>query len=419
MIKSVEITNFRSIEHDLIHLDRPITIIVGPNGVGKTNLLLALRFLKNSIAFGPTRAIQIAGGLDQVFRMKARRTRECTIKVTVKIPEKESVLSSFQVFNIGKLLEDLKGNVFSYEISLSYSSDEKKLVIKNEAIKEVINKNEFVLMDRKSIEKDGSVQEILNARLLISDWFPPIANPNKDDKSSRIAAVKYFLSTEIGSWDDYNLNPFSLRKSSDLLAIEDLKYDGSGLSSYLYRMNKSKSDSAYKIGRRANPEAWKELKNRYSLVLSFIEKIAFDEDISSTNVHLKIKELNSKTLHNAGQVSDGTLKFIALAARILAADYSLLGLEEVENCLHPKAIKELMSLIEDVSDEFETQFVITSHSETVLNVSSIDSILIAHRDSSGATSYKKPINQQTLEIELSDGGFGLGTYWGTHDGLDV
>lgn len=424
MITRVEISNFRSIEHDSIDLARPLTLIVGPNGVGKTNLLLAMRFLKNALTLGPVRAIQVAGGLDQVFRMKARRTRECTIKVSVRIEQFPTPYRLEHIFFESANLEGIGGKEVSYEFCLSYSSEKKSLEIRSEVVKEIRDFDERIIYDRSNSEhvfaKPNVSNEEISTRLFLSSIDYLFTRPAF--LSTYDTQLLAYLSFEVANVSDYNLNPFFLRSSSDLLSVEDIKYDGSGMSSYLYRLQRSTTtnffSSGFHLRRIGNQEAWKDLRSRFSSVLPFVEKLAFNEDISSTNVDLKIKEINSPRQHNAGQVSDGTLKYIALVARILSADYSLIGLEEIENCLHPKAIRELISLVNEMASKFRVQFIITSHSETVLNQCEVDSILVARREADGATVYRVPTNSDTLSAELEAGGFGLGTYWGSHDGVE-
>ncbi len=44
MIESIEIRNFRSLESYQLHIEKPIVLIEGPNGVGKTSILEAIYF---------------------------------------------------------------------------------------------------------------------------------------------------------------------------------------------------------------------------------------------------------------------------------------------------------------------------------------------------------------------------------------
>jgi recombinational DNA repair ATPase RecF len=45
-LKSLHIKNFRALEEIDIDFERPVSVIVGPNAIGKTTLLEAVRLVK-------------------------------------------------------------------------------------------------------------------------------------------------------------------------------------------------------------------------------------------------------------------------------------------------------------------------------------------------------------------------------------
>ncbi|MBN2217197.1 MAG: AAA family ATPase [Pirellulales bacterium] len=69
-LKRVHIENFKSIRHCDVEL-QPLTLLVGPNGSGKTNFLDALRFVGELLRRPPEEAVRILGGAIEPFGIPA------------------------------------------------------------------------------------------------------------------------------------------------------------------------------------------------------------------------------------------------------------------------------------------------------------------------------------------------------------
>jgi predicted ATPase len=69
-ITKVWAKNFRSIEYAELELD-PLTVLVGPNASGKSNLLDILGFLSDAARDGLESAINRRGGIDSIGRRTA------------------------------------------------------------------------------------------------------------------------------------------------------------------------------------------------------------------------------------------------------------------------------------------------------------------------------------------------------------
>ena len=70
----------------------------------------------------------------------------------------------------------------------------------------------------------------------------------------------------------------------------------------------------------------------------------------------------------APALSDGTLRFAALAAAFFQPDMpSVMTLEEIENGVHPNRLRILLELLRTQAEEANTQVVATTHSPTVLD----------------------------------------------------
>ena len=87
MIKSIKIHDFKSIREIELELD-PVTVLVGRSGTGKSNLVQAIRFLRNFL-LNPNEAIQYKFGWDRIVQVRETRPKT-SIEVCFSVPGEES-----------------------------------------------------------------------------------------------------------------------------------------------------------------------------------------------------------------------------------------------------------------------------------------------------------------------------------------
>lgn len=67
-VRSVRIRNYKSLANVELTNLTPVTILVGTNAVGKSNLVDALRFLRDMVVDGLDHAVSKRGGMLPSFR---------------------------------------------------------------------------------------------------------------------------------------------------------------------------------------------------------------------------------------------------------------------------------------------------------------------------------------------------------------
>jgi len=89
---------------------------------------------------------------------------------------------------------------------------------------------------------------------------------------------------------------------------------------------------------------------------------------------------------NINQLSDGTLRFAALAALLLLQDEDkqppIVIIDEPELGLHPAAVKTLCGIIKKLS--YSKQIVLATQSTLVVDNFNIDDIIVVDRDENGS-----------------------------------
>ena len=104
----------------------------------------------------------------------------------------------------------------------------------------------------------------------------------------------------------------------------------------------------------------------------------------TTTVHLQFSGDSEK--YDLGQISSG-LKgvLVLLTAIFFSPPGSLIIIEEPENHLHPASQKGLCAVIQETANRERKQFILTTHSEVILNQFGVDKALFVSRDGPRAT----------------------------------
>lgn len=198
---------------------------------------------------------------------------------------------------------------------------------------------------------------------------------------------------EMQSWRLLQLEPSSLREPDGFTAPAKLGMDGSHLAATLYhlarggngmdvtRANRSKRESS-----ESESPIYGQIASRLSELIDDIYAVCVDRDEKREILTLRVTD-RGQTSHPARGLSDGTLRFLALAVVELDPESKgLLCLEEPENGIHPQRIPAMLRLLEDIAvdtnmplgiDNPLRQVIINTHSPTVVAQAPDDSLLVA------------------------------------------
>jgi predicted ATPase len=157
-------------------------------------------------------------------------------------------------------------------------------------------------------------------------------------------------------------------------------------------------------------------RNSYDLIRKTVQKVApfFDDFqlepllLNPNTIKLEWRHIGSDDYYDASSLSDGTLRFIALATLFLQPvelRASVILIDEPELGLHPYAIELVASLIRQASED--TQVIAATQSPLLLDYFDPDEILVADRVD-GATEIKR-LQPEPLAEWLKD--YSLGQLW--------
>ena len=351
----ITVEGFKSIELiDRLEI-RPINVLIGLNGAGKSNFIGAFSFL-NAVREGNLRNyVMRTGGADKILHFGSNTTQHLTIHISF-----EAGLNQYSI----KLAPDDSDGMYPEE-EIAYfriKEDDRK----------PCGKPLYSRKGEAGISKQRSVQSVVrHVRRHLASW-----------------RIYHFHDTSSKS---------PIKKTSDVDDNHYLRSDGSNLAAFLYYL------------RNRHEESYDLIQRTVRLAAPFfddfvLKPLALNED----KIRLGWRHRGSDAYFNASSLSDGSLRFMALAALLLqpaSLRPSVILVDEPELGLHPYAITILASLIKQAS--VETQIVTSTQSSLFLDHFQPEDVLVADRVD-GATKITR-LDREKLNVWLEE--YSLGQLW--------
>ncbi|QOZ23257.1 AAA family ATPase [Bradyrhizobium sp. CCBAU 51753] len=328
----IAISNYRSIRR-LVMPIQPLSVFVGENGVGKSNLYKSLSLLRDAATGQITRTIADEGGLNSVCWSGIRKRGED-----------------------GRLRLAARFDHVKYAIELGYPAPVEAAfsgepMIKSESIEATHGKRKVLLMERTNSVvrvrgESGAWREHRDAVL-------PSETALAGFLDGRECPEVELIRNAMQSWrfyHDFRSDPASpIRKPCLAITTPALSADGSDLAAALATLSLIREDTA-------------DLQNAIEDAFPGAELRAW-EDNGRCEFDLRLADMPRP--FKAHELSDGTLKYICLLAVFMG--YRLppfIALNEPETSLHPSLLGPLARLIAKASRRADIWIV--THSEPLM-----------------------------------------------------
>jgi predicted ATPase len=205
----------------------------------------------------------------------------------------------------------------------------------------------------------------------------------------------------LASWRVYHVHDTSasspLRKTAKLHDNAFLRPDGSNLPAFLYLLQKK------------HPDTYGLIRRTVQRVAPFFDDFLLNPDpLNEETIRLAWRHKNSDQYFGASSLSDGTLRFVALATLFLQPEKflpSVILVDEPELGLHPSAITLLASLVKQAS--VKTQVILSTQSPQLLDHFEPEDVLVAERVKGGTQLTR--LESSRLAAWLED--YSLGQLW--------
>lgn len=353
-LESITIKGFKSIASiEKLQL-RPINVVIGPNGAGKSNFIGVFSFLRAIREGRLQEYTALNNGADKIIHFGSKTTKQIYLKV------------------------EFENSINRYEILLKPTSGDGLIPILESGYYWVKAKHTTPM--EVPIEKLGKEAGI---------------------SAPGLKGVLSYVATHLERWRVYHFQDTSasspMKKTDEVKDNRFLRADASNLAAFLYRLRQQFLPS-------------------YELIRKSVQRVApfFDDfrlepqALNPNNIQLEWKHKQSDAYFDASSLSDGTLRFIALATLLLQPESlrpSVILVDEPELGLHPYAIIMLAALVRQAS--VKTQIILSTQSPLLLDEFEPEDVLVAYQQDGGTKLSR--LDSQRLEAWLED--YSLGQLW--------
>ena len=408
MLTRLKVSNFKNLVDVDLYLG-PFTCVVGPNGVGKSNLFDAIRFLSalaNHTLMEAAAAVRdqdsrTAPVRDLFHRVGDQYAERMTFEAEMIVPRRA----------IDDLGQEAEASItfLRYSLELAYRETDDSLVrgalvIIKEELVHVTQRDAPQHLSFPHSAKDWRKSAVCgkrNAPYFIStagEGENRVIKLHQDGGSSgrplpRSAAnlprtvlsianaaespTALVARREMESWQMLQLEPSALRRPDEFVSPTYLGADGRYLAATLYRLGRHDEQEV-------NGSVYSQVANRLAELIDDVHEIHIERDEKRELLTLRVKN-EEGTPHPARALSDGTLRFLALA--VLEIDPQMQGvlcLEEPENGIHPARIPAILQLLRDIAVDTQEsvgadnplrQVIVNTHSPVVFQQVPDDSVV--------------------------------------------
>jgi predicted ATPase len=326
-ITNVFVRNYKSLAEAAVDLPR-FCVLVGPNGVGKSNFIDALAFVKDSLSESMDLAFKKRGGQAAVRRRSGGHPTHLGIRLQMTLPGQAKAAYAFEVaakasgrFEISRekcLVEPLFEEPQSFEVHAG------KFKTEIPGIRPLIAPDRLALFAASSIEPYRAVFDFLTAI------------------------------------ETYSIVPDLMRDPQPPDAGDALRRDGSNAAAALKRIKDEKPDAYTRICTLLGKTVEGLVAVDYRAVAGQ-DTLEFRQDVGQKN----------PWRFPATNVSDGTLRMLGLLLAVYQVERpSLVAIEEPEATVHPGAAEIITQVLADA--EHDCQVLITTHSADLLDFKYIE-----------------------------------------------
>lgn len=348
-LRLIELRGYKSIPYDspLKIFFGDVTILLGANGSGKSNILNFFRMLQQMMRGNLQRYIAEAGSNQKFLYYGPKKTP--SLSASLRFEDESN--SDVYEFNLARAVPD-------------------RLIITGETV-------EF----KKAGEDGGVLTELpmnYNESALV------------DTSDEQLMRLRNLLSScKVFQFSDSSvLSP--MRQTGPVDTANYLQSDGGNLAAFLYFLKNNYGES-------------------YRRIRDYVREVVpqfHDFYLAPTNGYISLKWIDKSPndyVMSADQLSDGSMRFIALATLLLEPEEtmpSLIIIDEPELGLHPYAVDQLNEMINDASNH--SQIVVATQSPALIDGFPIESIRVIERNDDSAGTIVRELKDEEFKDWLEE-----------------
>ncbi|MGW7284781.1 AAA family ATPase [Streptomyces sp. NPDC054847] len=384
----LDVENFRSLRRISLPLG-DLTVLVGPNGVGKTNVLKVFDFLADMIQRDLEPALALHGGFDEVAYWGGEKP-PTSLRIGLKATwTTHSSLKAPDEYELTINRRNAPSQERGYTLSRQERFQFKRTQGRGRRI--TISGERATVTDTraaKASEKKFGIQRLSSGL----STLPRLSTTEGGDEVSRVA-------DRLSSFRVFDVAVDAARVPSRLTRSSvTLDQNARNLADFLFWLQR-------------DSDVWDRLLDDARTVLPNLDYIMFDA--AGKTAHDVVVLLQERGLRRPTPLADasyGTVRLLGLLALLYDPNPpALTCIEEIDHGLHPQALELLVERLREASSR--SQFLVATHSPALVDRLHPHEFVVCERDDHGASIIPALTAEEVEEIAEESEDLPLGELW--------
>lgn len=362
-LKSITISGYRSYDNKF-HENRidfnALNVIIGANGAGKSNFISFLEMISFMMSRGLRTYVSRQGGAGSLMYFGSKNTEQICGELVIHAANGD------------------KRDQYSFALEPSAT-------------------NQLYFASEKMTYQDTSRDHL--APFYMDFGAGHMESGMADSENPTVRVLKtYLASLRVFHFNDTSISS-RIRSVTSTADSGYLRSDGGNLAAFLFRLRKNDAEYPY----------YQRIVRHIRMILPQFYDFILEPD-ENGYISLNWTQEGAEEVFGPHQLSDGTLRFIALTTLLMQPPHTVpmtIILDEPEIGLHPYAISIIAREIRMASKT--SQIIIATQSPLLLNHFSCEDIITAEYDSAQRKSILFRHTKEELEGWLQD--YSLGELW--------
>jgi predicted ATPase len=396
MIERVKIRGYRSL-YDLEFTPRPLSVLVGPNNAGKSNVIEAISFLSDVYRRDLKTAVDDRGGFDEIrWRRSAGPEGSVAFVLEAHLPlgsHVQEIGNAFDGTGDGATVLDHTDSSIQLAVRHSFTlvparrSRLSAYVVESEelSVSEAGEEGRRLLEGRRDTNSSlfqfrvvGNVSSELSSALLLTvgsneqtnlviTQFGVAPTELAMARLRLLSPIVDAFAQAVAGTRVYRLSPTDCRIPGASIAQGELSPGGRNLPTLVAYLQ------------REQPRVWEEVLEAVLRMVPDLEDVLVEQEYDGS-LTIRFLESDVSRAWTATEVSDGTIRSIGLLAALFDPRYSPDLIEEPENSLHPWALRVFVDACRKVTaPSFGKQVVLTTHSPVLVDYVRPEDVFVVWR----------------------------------------
>ena len=404
------LTDFKNFARAELDLFKPLTVLLGRNGSGKTNLIEGVELLATLARGTPLNEIsdvdrggifEVRGGLRSCIRFGREKLGLRFNKAVVRFDGKKHPVDYFiEIAPRGR-----------NDVQLSAE----RLQIGDRVLFDAMNSGGELMEVRYDNFSPGRnpTCQVSASRSVLSRYEEIIRNsqansPRLRASTGTVESVRGYLRNSY----IFDPQPKAMREYARVESSPRLLRGGANLSAVLFALSEEyEEDEEQQATLQRITEVVRQIPEEPFIKISFAETSL--GDVMAAFVPDERRAASGGKLVDARLLSDGTLRMLAIVTALeTVPESSRIVIEEFDNGLHPSRAKLLVQTLSETASRRELNVLVTTHNPAFMDAleqSQMDSVLICHGDESGEGSHATKLGDMDIAGTIGLRG-GLGDF---------